>query len=299
MTFLCISTNLIFKTLSVISSNRLIDSLKIEALKFQAENNNEIIKQASRTIEYQSELINSFGTIYTILTILIAVIAVGLPIVVYLFGIKPSRDALKQLELTLEDKVADYLIKNRTQQIKKAIRDLEEGNTELKTQAVSYLTLTEHEGFSDQEMFELYRLIKSGKLSETHIGMVASLLGSRVNKFANDIFNDFKYFKNISIRIPAVQYISKVGLDKFMDPILKLFTTTDNQYSEFINLLTFINLNSKLEAIKIFDNKVLIDVLSEETIKTIERTIEDSLKHMNINLDYENTYLNKVIKKTN
>ncbi|RDK82785.1 hypothetical protein [Marinirhabdus gelatinilytica] len=297
MNLLSLTSNYVQRVDSMASATNKVDSLRTELIKLQAENNSEIIKQASTTIEYQSELISSFGTIYTILTILIAIIAVGLPIVVYQFGIKPSKDALKQLENNLDEKVAIYLSKNRSQQIAKSIKDLGEDDAELKAQAISFLSLTLHEGFTDQEMFEFNRLIKSGKLSDSHLGSIAYLLGSRVNEYANDIFSDAKYLKNNNLKVQAFQYISKIGLDNFMEPVLELFKKTDNQYGEFINLLTFVNINSKSEALKVFNNKELIDILSDETLKNIGRTIENSIKHMNINIDLKETYLKKVCEK--
>jgi len=86
-------------------------------------------------------------------------IAIGLPIITYQFGVKPSQNALKELETNLDNKVAAYLEKTRNEQVKKSIEHLKGDNNDLKGQAISFLSLTQHEGFSDEQMFEFFRLL--------------------------------------------------------------------------------------------------------------------------------------------
>jgi hypothetical protein len=259
---------------------------------------NERLKQASDTISNQNSLLDSFGVLYTIITIIMAHIGIVLPILTYQFGIKPSQDALKEFEKNADNKIKTYLKETRQAQIKKSIEHLRGDNIELKGQAISFLSLTQHEGFTDQELFDFYRLIKSGKLSETHIGTVAYLLGSRVNEYANDVFGDIELLKVNAIKSSAFQYIPKVGFKNFIQPLKKLLNGNTNQYGEFYTLLIFSNMNDENSALEILNSCELVDTLTVETLKTTKNTIESSLQHLKITeKEFKETYLYKKIEK--
>lgn len=271
--------------------------LKIESVEKFKEEQKDIVLQTNQTINNQNSLISSFGIIYTIFTIFIALIAVGLPIITYQYSIKPSKQALKDLEENLDKKVADYLKETRQQQIKKSIEHLKGENVELKSQAISFLSFTQHEGFSDSELFDFYKLIKSGTLSDSHVGSVAYLLASRVNEYANDFFSDVKSLENNLIKSSAYQYIAKVGIQNFIKP-LKLLISSKNALGEFLTLVTFTNMYSRKSAIAIFDNKELVDCLDTGTLKIIKPSLTNTLDNLKISMtDFEKTYLNEKIEK--
>jgi hypothetical protein len=266
--------------------------LKVQDINDFKKDQEDIVKQTSQTINNQNSLISSFGIIYTILTIIITIIAIGLPIIVYQFGIRPSKEALEKLENNLDEKVADYLKDNRKRQIEKSILYLKGEDAELKGQAITFLSLTQHEGFSDQEMFEFYRLIKSKKLSDTHIGTMAYLLSSRENEYANEIFGDVEQLKNNSIKTTAYQYIPKIGVKNFIGPLKSLISDSKNQYGEFITLLSLTNMYSSSATMEILSNKELIDCLTEDTLKQMKPHINQTLVNSRIDLkEFEKSYL--------
>lgn len=285
------------------NQNNTLDSFKkikhdFQEIKTFKTDQSDIVNQTNQTIQNQNSLISSFGIIYTIITIIIAIIAIGLPLITYQFGIKPSREALKELENNLDKKVADYLKETRNLQIKKSIEHLKGENAELKGQAVSFLSLTQHEGFTDQELFEFYRLIKSGVLSDSHIGTIAYLLSSRVNEYANKIFGDKECLENNAIKSAAYQYIPKVGIQEFKDPLKSFLKDNTNQYAEFFTLLTFTNMYSSKMTTQIFDNQAIVDVLTDETLKLIKSNIKQTLENMKIDKkDFDGTYLSEKIEK--
>lgn len=270
-----------------------------EKQEWEKEVLNDRLQQASDTIANQNSLLDGFGVLYTIITIIIALIGVVLPVLTYQFGIKPSQDALKEFENNADKKIKDYLKETRQEQIKKSIEHLKGDNVELKGQAVSFLSLTQHEGFTDQELFEFYRLIKSGKLSDTQIGSVAYLLGSRVNEYANEVFGDTELLKSNVIKSSAYQYIPKVGFKNFIQPLKKFLTDNTNQYGEFFTLLIFSNTNDSNAVMEILNNNELVDTLTNETLKTMKSAMKSSLENIKITEDeYKGTYLYKKIENT-
>lgn len=295
--------NLFDKKIVELADSLNVIKIELQELKEKQNWKNEILndrlQQASDTISSQNSLLDGFGVLYTIITIIIALIGVVLPVLTYQFGIKPSQDALKEFEKNADKKIKDYLKQTRQEQINKSIEHLKGDNIELKGQAISFLSLTQHEGFTDNELFEFYRLIKSGKLSETHIGTVAYLLGSRVNEYANDVFGDIELLKSNVIKSSAYQYIPKVGFKNFIQPLKRLLTDNTNQYGEFYTLLIFSNMNDSKSALEILNNNELIDTLTVETLKTMKSALKSSLQNIKITEeDYEKTYLYKKIENT-
>lgn len=297
------SNNRVDKKIVELSDSLNVLKKQLQELKEKQDWKNEVLndrlQQASDTIANQNSLLGGFGVLYTIITIIIALIGVVLPVLTYQFGIKPSQDALKEFENNADKKIKDYLKETRQEQIKKSIEHLKGDNVELKGQAVSFLSLTQHEGFTDQELFEFYRLIKSGKLSETHIGTVAYLLGSRVNEYANDVFGDVELLKSNVIKGSAYQYIPKVGYKNFIQPLKKFLTNNANQYGEFFTLLVFSNMNDANTVIEILNNNELVDTLTNETLKTMKNAMKSSLQNIKITEEeYKGTYLYEKIENT-
>ena len=257
------------------------------------------LRQASDTISNQNSLLNGFDVLYTIITIIIALIGIVLPILTYQFGIKPSRTALKEFERNADKKIEDYLNKTRKEQIKNSIEHLKGDNVALKQQAISFLSLTQHEGFTDQELFEFFRLIKTDELSDTHIGSVAYLLSSRVNEYANEIFSNVEILKSNYIKSSAYQYISKAGVKNFIHPLKTFLANNTNQYSEFIALLAHFNIYDTNSTIEILNNNELVDTLTVETLTSLKDTKKNLLRNIKITEEeYKETYLYRKIENT-
>jgi hypothetical protein len=280
-----------------IKNRNLVTKKLIDKQEFKNEILEQRIQQASDTIKNQNSLFNGFGIIYSIITIVMTLIAIGLPIITYQFGVKPSQNALKELETNLDNKVAAYLEKTRNEQVKKSIEHLKGDNNDLKGQAISFLSLTQHEGFSDEQMFEFFRLLKSDKLSDTHKGTVAYLLSSRVNDYANEIFSDKEQLKNNAIKSSAYQYIPKAGISKFIKPLINFLKDNSNQYGEFWTLITITQMYSKSTINELINNKELIDILKPETLVTMKTGIKSLLDNLEIDENiFKKTYLYKKIE---
>ena len=273
-----------------------IDSLfyKLNELQDFKKQQEEIVKQTTQTISNQNSVISSFGTIYTILTILITVVSIGLPILMYQFGIKPSRNALRDLELNVDKKVENYLSDTRAEQIKKSVEHLKGNNIELKSQAISFLSLTVHEGYSEQQLFEFYRLLKSDKLNDQHKWTMAYLLASKKNDYADEIFNDEKLLDNLYIKQTALQYISLTGFENFIKPLKYFLDKATIKSTEFLSFLSNINLYNSQLTFNFFNCKELIDHLDKKELCKIKSEINFYIDFLKIDKQqYQTTYLNQ------
>ncbi len=275
---------------------------QLQELKNKQEWKNEILnqrlEQASETISSQSSLLSGFGILYTIITIVIALIGVALPILTYQFGIRPSKEALKEFKINADNIIKSYLKETRQKQISQSIEDLKGDNTEKQAQAISFLAVTQHEGFNDQELFEFYRLIKSGKVNSQFTNTIAYLLSSKTNQYADEIFSDTELLKLDAIKHSAFQYFIKAGVKNYIQPLKKFLENNENQRNDFFMLLALSGDESS--QIVILNSNELVDTLTSETLKNLNRTMTNLLQTMKLpNGKYTTTYFYRKIESTN
>lgn len=190
---------------------------EVQDLKIKQEWKNEILeerlKQASDTISNQNSLFDGFGVIYAIITIIIAFISIALPISIYLFSIKPSKKALKEFENNADKKMADFLSKSRNKQIEQAIENLKSQNQELINNAGMLLQLTQPQEFTDEHLYKLVMLLKSGDIDQVTKGTIAYIVSNRESNYATDFFSTaIEDKENVNIKNAAIKYFKIFGI---------------------------------------------------------------------------------------
>lgn len=221
------------------------------------------IKQASETISNQNSLISGFGVMYTVITLVIAFIGVALPILTYQFGIKPSQDALKEFERNSDQKLKKFLTKERSRQIEQAIENLESQNFQLKADALSYLSLTAYQGFSDDQLFRLFKILKSNCLDSNSENQIIFILSNKVSIFATEYFSNAIFSENINTKYAALKYFLNFENEKFIYFFKELISRALDKKSEILTLCLWVSNLRKEVVIDIFDNKEIIGLLNE------------------------------------
>lgn len=269
-------------------------TLKNDFQKKQLEKN---INDASKTIEYLNSLVNTFGQIFTILGIFIAIITLVLPILTYQLGIKPSQKALKDLEMNMDQRLENYIKNSRNKEIENALKNLREGNTELKNQATSFLALTQHEGFSDNQMFQIYTILNKHRDENNVKSQLAFILSTRKNDYAKELFSSDDIYKDPVIKQMAYLYYAKIGFKDNYEGILKILGSSENQYQEFLTLAFNLMQYSSKEIVELFNDKTVVDSLSNKSLQTMNTQLRDSLTSLNLaEQSYDKTYLATKIK---
>ncbi|WP_461633771.1 hypothetical protein [Labilibaculum euxinus] len=253
-------------------------------------------KNASGTIEYLSTSVGTFGVIFTVLTCLIAIVTLGLPVLTYQFGIKPSRIALKELEINMDSRLEEYLRNTRNKQIGKAIENLLGENAELKNQGLSFLSLTHHEGFSDEQMFKIYKVFKKYINEQTTKNQLAFVLSSRKNDYADELFTDKQQLEDDVVKTNALMYFAKVGVSENMNGIKALLTNSDDQLRDYFALLAFVNMYSTGDLSNVINSPDIISYLKNETLQNLKTSYISYLGSLNLNeSDFKETDLYRAI----
>lgn len=270
-----------------------LSDLLVSQLKYKNQILEERINQASDTISNQNSLFDGFGILYSIITIIIAIIGIVLPILTYQFGIKPSQKALENFENNAETKIEDFLEKSRNRQIEQAIHNISSDNQELKSNAVTYLSLTQYQGFSDEQLFKLLTLLKSDKIDQVTKGILAYAISNRKSDYANEYFKEEIFTPdNSNIKYAAIRYFANTGIENYLNTIRKLVYSSSDKTSEFNSLLIHMASINK-EAVKVLINdKKLIDYFDEKDIELQKQTLNKDLLQIS-EKEFEKSYLFK------
>ena len=267
-----------------------------EKLKVQESANQDKLDNASSTIDYLSNLVGSFGVIFTVLTCIIALITLGLPILTYQFGIKPSQKALRDLEINMDSRLEKYLKDNRDKQIEQAFANLKSESTELKTQGLNFLALTHHQGFTDAQMFKIFSLIKKNIGEQTTKSQLSFVLSSRKNEYADELFNDEKYLEDQAIKQMALIYFVKTGFENNIGGLKKMISISSDKSQEYFSILINIMTYTSSDLLKALNSHELIGELDKQAILKLKENYKHYLKSLNMSEDkFEETELKKAI----
>ncbi|MGQ0829408.1 MAG: hypothetical protein ACT4ON_13550 [Bacteroidota bacterium] len=260
----------------------------------------ERLKQASDTIANQNSLLDGFGVLYTIITIIITLIAVAVPILTYQFGVKPSQNAIKEFENNADKKFENYLSKTRNEQIEQAIENLKSQNQELKLNAINYLSLTQYQGFTDLQLYKLFVLLKSTDFDQTIEVNIAYIISNKKNDYATDYFTQIikDGSKNISIKHAAIRYFTNIGIDNYLDLFKDLLAKSTDKQSEYFMLLAHVANANKKAVKRLLNAKELIDLLDMNDLKKSQEGILSNKNQWQISdEELEQSYLNKEFQR--
>lgn len=258
----------------IIKRNREVHSLNQEikkATKTIAVLENRL-SQSSNIIENQNSIISGFGVIYTILTIVFTIIGLLVPVVTYYFGIKPSREQIKNLESNFDNRLEEYLKLSKETEINIAIEKLSDDSPELKQNAIAYLSLTQHQGFSDLQYFKLYKIINSELIDTTHKQSLASVLTGKENQFATEYCKNILLSKNQSIEYISARYFGMIGVINYIQIFKNYIETAQQKEEAFIRIISHMKVISLNSVIDFLNSKDIISIFNNKEKKILKKS---------------------------
>jgi hypothetical protein len=256
------------------------------------QNLNEQLILAKETIQAQNSLIDGFGTLYAWITIIIAILGLVLPILIHQFGIKPARQAVTDLQKDIDKKIENFLKSNRDKQITQAINNLESENPELRNNAINYLSLTQHEGYNEEQSFKIYKLLKSKKVDDTARLSLAYTFSHKRNEYGDDFFPEIlKNNSNPNLKFYAFRYIANAGVKNYLDILHDFLSKIDSKENDYITMMVSFQQVSKEALLILINESKIIDLFSNEQIKMIRNSIGNLKTSWNLNDEIEKSYL--------
>lgn len=287
------------KTEPKVISNQVLEKRMDSLLKIQTEYKDLIyekrIQQASETIANQNAMISSFSTLYSVITIILALIGISLPILTYQFGIKPSQKALKEFQENADAQIEKFLVVNRDRQIDKAIENIQSKSLELKNNALNFLSLTTHEGFTNSQIDKMIILLYSNDIDEKTKSSIAFSIMTKKHPSSTNYFRKV-FEENLKDQFySAFTYFKNTDSFEYFDLIKNLLAKSPKQYDDFNLLSIYLSQQSQEDILKYLNNSPIIDILNDDTIKALKGSIETYRKHTwKIEKEeFEKTYLYK------
>lgn len=286
----------LFDSLRTLREN--VDSLKV-ALFNNANSLDKKEDDASNTIKYLNSLVGSFGSIFTILGVYIAIIALVLPVLVYILGIRPSQQALKELESNMDKRLDEYISDTRNKQIENALNNIRTGDTDLKNQGLTYITFTQYQGFSKDQWFQIYSIHQTSKNDQGVRSQLAFVLSTHRNDYATELFNSREIIDDPIIKQIAYIYYARTGFKDNYKGIKILFQDADDQTNDFMALATNIQQYASEKLLELINDSTIVDLLTKESLTKIKPALTEVLYASNIDKkDFEDSYLYGLIKES-
>lgn len=212
------------------------ESKKIEQ-KVQSSN-----QRKTEILDFQSSLLSNFGLSFSILFGLTTLLALGLPVLFYFIGYKPSVEAaaeakklMKEVEYDLNDRFDTFQKQRKKKELKKYLKVVEEGDVEERRNAASYIRMNysgrEIKDSQFQFIFKILLLLESDNY-ETII-LLSSILSKRKNVYCH------KYFKKFAgvVALPHFSSrMSEASLEKIMIIVTAYYSHNDalDEFEEFL-----------------------------------------------------------------
>lgn len=251
------------------------------------------ITQATETITNQNSIISSFGNIYTVITIIIALIGVALPILTYQFGIKPSKDALKEFEEKSDAKFGEFLKENIRKQTQNAVEGLNNEDDQVKNKSLEYLLVNKHNTLTKEQIANIIDTIINNN-DEIFTLQLLTLIPCEKNSSLKEYFINYLKTSRSAIKIAeCLTFFSNYNYFEFKDP-LKTFITNNGGVVTFSTICTYFADISKVGFIELLNDKSIIDTFSKENL-TFLKSFDfgsNDLERFNLNTEeYQATYL--------
>lgn len=233
---------------------------------------------AESTLKKQNYLLDGFATFYTYITILIGLLTLGLPLLVWIFGIRPAKKALSKAKTKFKDHLKEY----RIEQINESIDNLKAKNKEIVTLAVNYiLSLVPKYKFAEDQLYRMYIISKYENIDTTSREHLSYILSTHDYPFCKDYFFDILKQKvsEISdhpIKNHAFNYLMEFHKSKtyVLSRLLELVLNTKNVGKSFSVVLGWCIPDNSDVFWKLINYEVLIEKLNTDALQTVYQAFE-------------------------
>ncbi|MXN90504.1 hypothetical protein GR160_04625 [Flavobacterium sp. Sd200] len=166
-----------------------IERLQCQVDSLRSSNNmNEIILKAR--LEQASDVIADFSTIYTIISVFIALIAIVIPVWVYFASIKPSKEILKNFEDIMDTKIKEYLDTKSSADAETALLNLESKNMIQKDHGYFYIKNNRLISLNESQQARLISIIDNKIMNDPESALSWALCSSKKSKVLENYYSN-------------------------------------------------------------------------------------------------------------
>lgn len=235
------------------------DSIQIKNQEEKIAILEERLKQSSDTITNLNSMVTGFSAAFTIAGWFLALLAIGMPIITYYFGVKPSQTAIKDLETNMDKRITSYLEDKHHQNITTAIKNV---NSDIGFEILNGLTYFQSNSeiiLSEEQTLDLITAVEKTTMIEGYKGALLHFMYRQKSKSLDRYFKE----KLLSIKENDSSFDIIIFLSYFLRPIfnndIELFKEAIKNATEktslFQSLIDTARTNNKEVAIKLLNSK--------------------------------------------
>lgn len=263
----------------------------------------ERIEQATETISHQNSIISSFGTLYSVITIIFAILGIALPILIYLFGIRPSQKALKDFEENSVKKFEKFIEENKKSEIDIAITNIKSQNNSIKNSAINFLSLNSHFGLDGNQIFKILSILNEKDLDDNLSNELNHCISHQKNENVKKYFEEFLLdSKELNTKFYyCMKFFSNYNYETYKELLKEYITNNiEKNQSILITISIYFSQFSKSDFKKFINDESIIDSFDDDTKKHINQTYKSFLSTWKIeDKDFKKTYLFQKINTYN
>ncbi|GBU28515.1 hypothetical protein R84B8_02074 [Treponema sp. R8-4-B8] len=261
----------------------------------------ELLDEIKNTnISNYSNIFSHWLNIQQILIGLLAGLSLLLPLLTYLFGYKPAKDAeerLRTLEINFEkvvkERLEKYIKDKEINDMKTAINNLSSNNQELKTQAINYINYNPNVQIDDIERKKVYEMLIDPNVSEQIKIPLGLVLTNKKSIWADLYFdiisNNESIFKKNFFYI--TKYLLLYGYQYKKDIIISLLQKSDDKTSFLYYFVISPSLVFSDSLIKeIINDKDTLSLLTESEKNKFCNQIKEAEKQYNLKIQDSELY---------
>jgi hypothetical protein len=213
----------------------------------------------STIIDAQARLIDNLSIILVVITILLGLFTIAAPIALYFLSVKPARKAIN----SIDDRLRDYLIKERNSEIDQAIKSLKsEDHSQIST-ALASLSIIGGQALKRSHLLEIAFILHSGQLSSVYYVQLLFLISFEKNDVADRVYLDASILKLQEVRSPLSQYLLRASIDENADLIQAYFEANDAVSSPMNHLVALLYQYDTNKVIELFSSQEIIKRLED------------------------------------
>ena len=212
------------------------------------------------TIEYQDKIFVGSGHWIDLMAIFLTILSIGLPLLTYLFGIKPSQEQLKKNK----EFVKKFLQQKEKDEINYFLNALSSKNVAEKNRAGIVLSVYVYYDFSSKQIDKLIKVAEQERDNENLKQTINNILSIHYSKATERYF--IKLLKKSEII--DFYYIDRFfllsGIEKYF---MNIANICKKDAKMLYNVLVYLKSLSHTAVIKILDNKTIINSCGEALIE--------------------------------
>lgn len=252
----------------------------------QTKDADERFKRAQETIDRQSDLISGFGTVYSILSILVAAVAIGIPLV--------NRYEIQRFKKTVDKRVSKYIEQSRKNSLRDAITKISDHHAPVADNAALYVKNEHRQQLTDEQLRTLVDAFMKSTNSFVKETIIEILSGYRTRDI-NILMNSIIAGGIMDYVEQAFSYMAVNGFEDHIKSLVAMLNTHKEWQVSMVPLLfnTFYGKgNSKVVPLLNSPEWMLFDPLYN-----MLAICDNTLNGMGLKVAYDNSVLKAAIIK--